>query len=165
MKRCTKCGITKEYSHFHRYSRSKDGYKHICRACVKLYDQNEYDGKRKHDKKRQGNLIQCRRCEQYLPDGAFGKRKTYCKSCDNHLGHKKVLEMHGITPDEFILMESEQNGVCKICGEPDPKTRLLIDHHNNSIRGLLCARCLKLTDLIDDNLNLLDNLKTYLKKP
>lgn len=165
MKRCIKCGSTKEYSHFHRYSRSKDGYKNICRACVKVYDQNEYDGKRKHARKRQGNLIQCRRCEQYLPDEAFGKRKTYCKACDNHLGHKKVLEMHGMTPEQYILMEQAQNGLCKICGEPDPKTRLLIDHDGNNVKGLICNRCLKILDLIDTNFQILDNIKIYLQKP
>lgn len=165
MKHCTKCGITKQYSQFHRYSRSKDGFKNICRACVSVYDQNEYDGKRKHAKKRQGNLIQCRRCEQYLPDSAFGKRKTYCKACDNHLGHKKSLEMHGMTPDDYILMENKQNGVCKICGEPDPKTRLLIDNRGNEIRGLLCSRCLKVLDFIDEDISMLEKIKLYLQKP
>lgn len=163
MKSCNKCGITKEYSHFHRYARSRDGFKNICRACVKLYDQNEYDGKRKHDRKRQGNLIQCRRCEQYLEESAFGRRKTYCKACDNHLGHKKVLEIHGMSPDDFILMENEQNGVCKICREPDPKTRLLIHHYNNTTKALLCSRCIKVIDLIDNNVELLSDIKSYLE--
>ncbi len=165
MKRCIKCGITKEYSHFHKYSRSKDGFKNICRACVSVYDQNEYDGKRKHARKRQGNLIQCRRCEQYLPEAKFGKRKTYCKDCDNHLGHKNNLERHGLSQEQYILMEAEQGGVCKICKEPDPKTRLMIDHDGDLIKGLICNRCLKILDLIDNNLDLLDNLKTYLQKP
>jgi hypothetical protein len=165
MKNCTKCGITKEYSQFHKYSRSRDGFKNICRACVKVYDQNEYDGKRKHDKKRQGNLIQCRRCQQYLEESAFGKRKTYCKACDNHLGHKKVLEMHGITPEQFIEMENKQNGLCKICGEPDPKTRLLLDHKGEELRGLLCGRCIKVLDFIDEDINLLEKIKSYLNKP
>lgn len=163
MKRCNKCGITKEYPQFHKYSRSKDGFKNTCRACVSLYDQNEYDGKRKTARKRQGNLIQCRRCEQYLPDSEFGKRKTYCKACDNHLGHKNTIERYGLSLDEYVLIEDEQNGVCKVCNNPDNKTRLLIDNHGGKVRGLVCHTCRKLIDILDEDLELLDNLKMYLK--
>jgi len=36
MKICTKCDIEKPYSEFHRFIYSKDGYKNICKKCIKL---------------------------------------------------------------------------------------------------------------------------------
>lgn len=55
----------------------------------------------------------------------------------------------GITWLAFKFLEREQNAVCKICGQPEPrflhgKRKVLsIDHCHESgkIRGLLCSRC------------------------
>ena len=34
MKVCSKCKIEKEYEEYHRYCRSKDGYKNMCKSCI-----------------------------------------------------------------------------------------------------------------------------------
>lgn len=35
MKTCIKCEIEKEYSEFHKYKQSKDGYRYVCKICRK----------------------------------------------------------------------------------------------------------------------------------
>lgn len=179
MKTCTKCGVLKEYSNFHKYSRSKDGYKPWCKGCVKRYDDAEYDGKRVFSKKRQGNLLQCRRCERYLELDKFPKNRkngkykqlSYCLECDNQIGHTYNIKRFGITPDQYVDMEKEQDGKCKICGEQDKK-RLSVDHDHsccdgsvscgNCIRGLLCSRCNKTLGQVKDNVDILHKMIKYL---
>jgi hypothetical protein len=48
MKKCTKCGIEKDESEFHKHARRKDGYNNVCKICRKLYDNKEI--KREYDK-------------------------------------------------------------------------------------------------------------------
>lgn len=61
------------------------------------------------------------------------------------------LQRHyGITKAEFDTMESEQGGVCSICGKSDP-VRLAVDHDRNTgqVRGLLCRWCNRFLGFFD----------------
>ena len=42
MKKCTKCGIEKELTNFHKKSTTKDGLRHWCKSCVSEYDEIRY---------------------------------------------------------------------------------------------------------------------------
>jgi len=63
----------------------------------------------------------------------------------------KLKRRFGITPEEYGNLYRIQNGLCKICGNPETKIhrstgdiqRLAVDHEHNSgkIRGLLCTSC------------------------
>lgn len=38
MKKCSKCNIIKDYTEFHKYSKSKDGYRGQCKMCRNNYN-------------------------------------------------------------------------------------------------------------------------------
>ena len=174
MKTCNKCGETKNYSDFHKWTKSKDGHKHFCKTCVREYDQIEDDPKRVMPRKMRGDLIHCRRCEEYLPKSSFWSQNTYCKVCQPIIGHLQNLKKYGLTRDDYVDLEKSQNGVCKICGEEERyNKRLSVDHDHSCcdgpkscgkcIRGLLCSRCNKVLGQINDNKVLLQKMIDYLK--
>lgn len=78
----------------------------------------------------------------------------------------------GITWLAFRFLEQEQNAVCKICGQPEPrflrgKRKVLsIDHCHESgkIRGLLCSRCNPGIGYLHHDQNLLLKAANYLEK-
>jgi hypothetical protein len=180
-KQCTKCGIYKEITHFHKYSKAQDQLKPWCKPCVKEYDLSEDDPKRVMPRKIQGELIHCRKCEQYLDISKFPKLRkngkyttyTYCLECDNLIGHLGNLKKYKLTRDDYVNLEKSQNGVCKICGETEKyRKRLSVDHDHsccpgegscgNCIRGLLCSTCNMVLDQIKDDKVLLQKMIDYL---
>ena len=74
---------------------------------------------------------------------------------------------YGITPTDYDLMLSDQNGVCKICGSKDSKKgdhRFMVDHCHTTgkVRGLLCGPCNSAIGLLGDNISTLQNAINYL---
>lgn len=172
-KQCTQCKTFKIFSDFHKYSKSPDGYKHFCKVCVRTYDQIKIDQTRIMPRKMQGTKMHCRKCEQYLPKSSFWRNNTYCKECTVLVGHIGNLRKYGLTRDDYVDMEKAQNGVCKICGEPEKyKNRLSVDHDHSCcpgygscgkcIRGLLCSNCNRVLGQVNDNKVLLQNMIDYL---
>ena len=43
MKVCTKCKLEKPFSEFHKDKKNKDGYRFICKECVKIYKNDNAD--------------------------------------------------------------------------------------------------------------------------
>ncbi len=81
---------------------------------------------------------------------------------------RKKLEQHGMTLEDYEIMERNQNGLCAICHKPEThrrNSRLSIDHNHttNRIRGLLCSRCNKCIGMLEDNIQYLENAIEYLK--
>lgn len=173
-KQCTMCKNFKNFSDFHKFKKSPDGYKHFCKKCVKEYDQKRIDEIRAMPRKKQGELIHCRYCEQYLPGSSFWSKNTYCKTCQPLIGHLSNLKKYGLTRDDYVDLEKSQNSVCKICGEKEKlNKRLSVDHDHTCcpgpkscgkcIRGLLCSRCNKVLGQINDNIDLLNKMISYLE--
>ena len=170
-KQCTQCKTFKPFSDFHKYAKSPDGLKHFCKVCVREYDQNEDDPKRKMPRKKQGELIHCRRCEQYLDKSNFWGGSTYCRPCKEYIGVNANLKNKQLTIESYTLIEKSQNGVCKICGNKDYK-RLSVDHDHaccpgsktcgKCTRGLLCSRCNKALGALNDDVELLQKMIEYL---
>lgn len=83
------------------------------------------------------------------------KQKAYAKRMRSlnpgYFKNQDLKRKYGITLDEWQRMYDEQDGACKICGQPETKidrrqglTRSLsVDHcHETSkVRGLLCSDC------------------------
>lgn len=172
-KQCTKCKNFKIFSDFHKYSKSPDGYKHFCKVCTKEYDLIKNDKTRIMPRKMQGTLIHCRYCEQYLPKSSFWSKNTYCKTCQPLIGHIGNLKKYGLTRDDYVDLEKSQNGVCKICGEPEKyKRRLSVDHDHaccpgegscgKCIRGLLCSNCNRVLGQVKDDVKILETMIEYL---
>ena len=181
LKQCTKCQNYKETSDFHKFSKAQDGLKPWCKVCVREYDLAEDDPKRIMPRKLQGEKIHCRKCERYLDKTDFPKLRkngkyltyTYCLECDNLIGHIGNLKNYGLTRDDYVNMEKSQNGVCKICGEPEKyKKRLSVDHDHaccsgskscgKCIRGLLCSNCNRVLGQVNDNVETLQTMIEYL---
>lgn len=59
---------------------------------------------------------------------------------------------YGIDIHQYRQMLSEQKGLCKLCGKPPRKRRLVIDHCHKTgkIRGLLCNGCNRSLALLDN---------------
>jgi len=172
-KQCTKCKNFKIFSDFHKYAKSPDGYKHFCKVCTKEYDLIKNDKTRIMPRKMQGTKIHCRKCEQYLPKSSFWSKNTYCKKCTVLVGHIGNLKKYNLTRDDYVDMEKSQNGVCKICGEPEKyKNRLSVDHDHSCcsgptscgkcIRGLLCSSCNRVLGQVNDDKVLLQKMIDYL---
>jgi hypothetical protein len=175
MKRCTKCGITKSYSEFHKFSKSKDGHKTQCKTCTREYDLLEDDTKRKMPRKKNGTLIHCRKCERYLEPSSFWNKLTYCRECSKTIGHAGNLKRFGLTVEDYIDLEKSQNGVCKICNLPEEnRKRLCVDHDHSCcadysscgkcIRGLICFKCNTALGMVQDNPEILKAMIDYLQK-
>ena len=172
-KQCTQCKTFKPFTDFHKFSKSPDGHKHFCKLCVRKYDLVEGDSKRIMPRKMQGTKIHCRKCEQYLPKSSFWSKNTYCKQCVILVGHIGNLKKYGLTRDDYVDMEKSQNGVCKICGEPEKyNKRLSVDHDHaccsgisscgKCIRGLLCSNCNRVLGQVNDDKVLLQKMIDYL---
>lgn len=173
MKQCTRCKNFKNFSDFHKFTKSPDGYKHFCKLCVKEIDAERNEHKLVMPRKKQGKLIHCRRCEQYLDQSHFWSKNTYCKECMPIIGHIQNLKKYGLSRDAYVDLEKSQNNVCKICGEEEKyNKRLSVDHDHRCcpgikscgkcIRGLLCSRCNKVLGQINDNKDLLQKMINYL---
>jgi Recombination endonuclease VII len=61
---------------------------------------------------------------------------------------RDLRRLYGMRLDHYELLLARQGGVCAICGKPPLEgKRLVVDenHQTRLIRGLLCARCNRLT--------------------
>jgi len=99
----------------------------------------------------------CRKCNKIKPLIEFYKDKTTtsgfdarCKSCRQKQKKKSKesqkrqnIKKYGLTLEEFTAMLEKQKGVCAICGNPEIKRMLSIDHNHKTgyVRGLLCTAC------------------------
>jgi hypothetical protein len=71
-----------------------------------------------------------------------------------------------ISPEDFDLMFSWQNGLCAICGcSASNGRRLHVDHNHTTggVRGLLCTNCNLGLGLFKDSEGLLLSAISYLK--
>lgn len=87
---------------------------------------------------------------------------------------RNLKRKYGLTREAYNKKLEAQNFVCKICGEKETavdgrtnKSKLLAVDHNHKtgkIRDLLCWRCNTVIGKLNENLELLDKMKTYLMK-
>ena len=95
-------------------------------------------------------------------------RKAYYERIDKSFRrNKQLIDMYGITLDEYNQMFAEQEGKCLICGrhQSEFKNALGVDHDHvtGEIRGLLCTHCNNALGCVNDNIDLLYKLIEYLK--
>ena len=76
MKKCYKCGETKDLTQFNKDNRAKDGHQSKCKACRKQYRENNKDKKRHYDK-------------QYREDNKEKLLKYYQDNKDYNAAYKK----------------------------------------------------------------------------
>ncbi len=76
-----------------------------------------------------------------------------------------------ITLEDYQSMERDQNGVCKICKQPETKLdhrtkqprALAVDHCHKTgkVRGLLCSDCNTAIGLLKDDVHLMQTAIDY----
>lgn len=111
---------------------------------------------------------------------------THCKSCRNKqareyrktdAGKKSTLKQrlrqrYKITLEEYDTLWEKQNGVCAVCKQCEivkcmsgAIRRLCVDHDHKTgkVRGLLCQKCNKALGYVDDSVEQLKALISYLK--
>lgn len=104
-------------------------------------------------------------------------KKAYQKKIEKFdretINTKEIIRMHGLTHEQYEKMQLEQNGLCKICRQPETRksrapgkiTRLVVDHchETNKVRGLLCHQCNLLLGAARDNADILATAMAYLQ--
>ena len=81
-------------------------------------------------------------------------------------GYQKYdLEIrHGLTVAEYKHLIEKQDGKCAICHALPDKKRLVVNHYYGTGKGraLLCFRCNKVLELIQDNSEIAQNITEFL---
>lgn len=76
------------------------------------------------------------------------------------------LRKYELTPEEYDVMHTVQNGLCAICGLPQRNTRRLEVDHNHvtkKVRKLLCTSCNRGMGFFFDDPDLLHAAAAYLR--
>jgi len=162
-KQCTTCKIAKDVSEFYNRTASeqavrKDGLQSSCKECMKaskkrmrvdpVKRQREYNLRKKS---RLANLDKARRQDR----------------------HRNLYRSFGIRPNDYKQLFEAQQGVCAICGKPETAIlrgkvkNLAVDHCHETgvVRGLLCSRCNIAVGFLRDDVDIAQNLTTYLVCP
>ncbi len=158
---CNTCEIDKPIEEF----APRDGGKRRhtkCRDCQRKYKQNYW----KNNSHKYG--------DRYENNKEW--HKTYCKkryaTCDKKhhaevVWKNKLRREFGLSVDDYNLLLESQNGVCALCGKPDPDgKRLAVDHCHaeGHVRGLLCRTCNTALGLFEDNPDLLRKAAEYVER-
>lgn len=100
---------------------------------------------------------------------ADGHYHSYCNECKKETFRKYQktvgrFSRYGLTKEEYEKRYDAQDGKCAICHEHFEI--LCIDHEHNSsnIRGLLCRQCNAAIGALREDVNIVENALTYLKK-
>lgn len=122
----------------------------------------------------------CLRCANWKPEDAFYKgthtsdgRQPDCIEC--YLW-RNTLRMFGMSREQWESIFEAQGSVCAICGSPGkPGQRLSVDHDHvcckgesaacgNCNRGLLCGNCNWALGMVEDSIDRLKSMITYLEE-
>lgn len=71
----------------------------------------------------------------------------------------------GITQKKYNEMLEIQNEGCKICGKKQETRSLAVDHDHKTgkVRGLLCTACNLALGMVHDDIDVLQQMISYLK--
>jgi len=172
VKVCTACKIAKSSIEFGKNKGGKDGRMSYCKNCQKIraikYANLPFDTV--------PPIKICKRCEIGKTPNEFRKSKAgkdglnrICRDC----ARSEILEInYGISLEEYNKILEIQNGLCKICLQPETSVirgkliSLAVDHCHKTklVRGLLCAKCNTAIGSFRDNLEFLRSAIRYLSE-
>lgn len=103
----------------------------------------------------------CKKC--YRAKGALYRLKNHTRIKRRHMVRRVKLR-YGITAEVYDDLLKYQNGVCAICGQPDKRKMLGVDHNHatGKIRGLLCHSCNVFIGHARESSAILEKAITYL---
>lgn len=122
----------------------------------------------------------CPACDQTKNVDEFYNQSSYCKPCrrskeriysktttgSDRIRNYKLKQRYGIDENIYRQMYYANNGCCYICDKPKDYKKLHTDHShtNNKVRGLLCGKCNMALGLLNDDINIIRKVETYLRK-
>ena len=112
-----------------------------------------------------GNL--CKAC-------ASNRAKEWYKNNPERYFYNQIKAKYGINKTEYLTMLDAQDNKCAICGEKETapnvwkegqSRRLAVDHDHSTglVRGLLCYRCNTTLGKLNDDIELLKKMVSYLE--
>lgn len=155
MKTCTKCGVEKLETEFHKRAVSLGGFASKCKACVSQWQKEDRAknptvhlarvkvwAKNNREKSREFH----KRWRDKNHEQAKAASRNWARKNKERMRGTMLLRKYGLTLLAWETMFKAQNGVCAICGKPDKLgTHLSVDHIHGTnppfIRGLLCRDC------------------------
>lgn len=77
----------------------------------------------------------------------------------------RIFYKFGMTKEVYLKLLEEQNHLCAICQKSSNDT-LAVDHNHitGQYRGLLCGKCNMALGLLDEDINRMNNLRSYVLK-
>ena len=78
--------------------------------------------------------------------------------------------MYGITTEEWDAKFAAQGFVCEACGSPEPRSKRGVgwatdhDHETGKLRGIICVYCNVALGKVEDKIERLEMLISYLRK-
>ena len=172
MKICKKCNRELKLNSFYTHKQYKDGYMSTCKDCYNSnrikrdsYVFKEVTLLRKQGKRRCIHCNEIKNIENFNISNK-GYYTSMCKPCGSLVTYKNKLKKdYNITYEDYVYMNSIQNGKCAICGNTSNK-RLCVDHNHitNKVRELLCDNCNIGVGNFKEDIILLKNAVKYIKK-
>lgn len=155
-KTCNKCGKTKSIEDFAKDKHRPDGRTYDCKACrCVLYRKWMAENPEKH-KETQDRYASYRKEYYQRPEAKLKYRRKF------------IEKKYGIPYETYQKMVDAQRNVCYICERPEPDKRnahLAIDHCHKTgkVRKLLCSRCNKVVGALEEDEELTEKIKHYIK--
>jgi len=154
MKRCSKCGVLKPVTEFHKNRARWDGLANECRECSLVRHQKRYASNRE---------LYNTKAQAYYSKNAERIRRS--------IRSRSIRTKYGITVEEYQRLYDLQEGRCAVCGQSetaiDPQRgtvkKLAVDHDHitGRVRGLLCGACNRALGLLKEDLDLVARLINY----
>ncbi len=76
---------------------------------------------------------------------------------------QQIKSLYGLSPEKFMIMWTNQNGVCAICSERMDPPCVDHDHETGHVRKLLCRKCNTGLGMFKDDIRLLAGAIVYLQ--
>lgn len=150
---CTKCGISKDSSKFHKDKKKVSGLTSWCKSCRNEARAGHYwkdpEAGRKRAKDYRESLTQE---ERYIKN-----RNT------------KLKQAYGMSHDDYLEILEKQNYKCACCGVDNKEAGakgLVVDHNHTTgaVRELLCHSCNTALGLLKEDTSIVSNLLKYIRK-
>lgn len=124
-----------------------------CKYCTEEKPLSQFP---KHSGHKDGHAAICKDCKRHkYPTTPAQKQRAY---------ERQIKRNYGITVDQYDDMYRSQNGLCAGCKQTNNGSKFHIDHCHVSgvVRGLLCNKCNIALGLVNDRVDVLANLISYL---
>ena len=147
---CGDCKRLLPVKQFHRDRGRKCGYTRYCKTCCQVRTQAW----------RVANPDKARKCQNAWRRENASRVAEYDR--------RQHLKAYGLTQDDYDAMLARQGGRCAACGSDNPGNRryarFLVDHDHvtGTVRALLCNPCNVAIGQVNDDVDRLIALATYL---